>query len=64
MVDHWLVVVTEPQAIEDIRKAPDDVLSFDHALFRVRLTFFFLPLLISSIIVSPNRLYRGSPNTL
>lgn len=33
MLDHWLVVVTDPQAVEDIRKAPDDVLSFDHALF-------------------------------
>ncbi|TFY52604.1 hypothetical protein EVG20_g10484, partial [Dentipellis fragilis] len=33
MLDHWLVVATDTHAVEDIRKAPDDVLSFEHALF-------------------------------
>lgn len=36
MLDHWLVVATDIQAVEDIRQAPDDVLSFEHALFLVR----------------------------
>lgn len=35
MFDHWLVVATDTQSVEDIRKAPDDVLSFKHALFLV-----------------------------
>ncbi|THH19419.1 hypothetical protein EW146_g1766 [Bondarzewia mesenterica] len=33
MLDHWLVVASDIQSIEDIRRVPDDVLSFEDALF-------------------------------
>jgi hypothetical protein len=33
---HWIVVATEPSMIEEIRKAPEDVLSFMDALEEVR----------------------------
>jgi len=29
---HWIVVVTEPSMVEEIRKAPESVLSFIDAL--------------------------------
>ncbi|KAK7049973.1 hypothetical protein VNI00_005404 [Paramarasmius palmivorus] len=32
MLNRWSVVITTPKMIEDIRKAPDDVLSFQEAL--------------------------------
>ncbi|KAF8637674.1 hypothetical protein AX16_010749 [Volvariella volvacea WC 439] len=31
MIQKWLVVVTTPQLIDELRKAPDDALSFDEA---------------------------------
>ena len=33
----WHVIVTGPKLIEDLRKAQDDVLSFDEAVIEVRL---------------------------
>ncbi|TFY79744.1 hypothetical protein EWM64_g4273 [Hericium alpestre] len=33
-LNNWTVVATSPQLVEDIRKAPDDVLSFDEAIIR------------------------------
>ncbi|KAI0046805.1 cytochrome P450 [Auriscalpium vulgare] len=35
--NHWIVVATSPQLIEDIRKAADDVLSSHEAFYYVRL---------------------------
>jgi hypothetical protein len=32
---HWIVVATEPSMIEEIRKAPEDVLSFVDAVEEV-----------------------------
>lgn len=32
MPDQWLVLVTGPQLVEEIRKFSDDQVSFDHAL--------------------------------
>ncbi|KAF9244527.1 cytochrome P450 [Melanogaster broomeanus] len=42
MMDRWTVVVTGPQLIEELRKIPDAILSFDHAmqdLLQVKYTF-------------------------
>lgn len=35
MLDHWEVIASGHQTIEDIRKAPDDVLSMMDATVRV-----------------------------
>lgn len=34
--DHWLVIVSGPKLIDDIRRAADDELSFDEAANEVR----------------------------
>lgn len=35
MLNHWEVIASGSQAIEDVRKAPDSVLSFMDAVARV-----------------------------
>ncbi|KAF9229083.1 cytochrome P450 [Gyrodon lividus] len=42
MMDRWMVVMSGPQLVEELRKIPDDKLSFDHAmqdLLQVKYTF-------------------------
>ncbi|KAG0704373.1 cytochrome P450 [Suillus ampliporus] len=42
LIDRWVVVVTGPRLVEELRKVPDDELSFDHAmrdLLQVKYTF-------------------------
>ncbi|KAF8445764.1 cytochrome P450 [Boletus edulis BED1] len=42
MMDRWLVVLTGPKLVEELRKIPDDKLSFDHAMrdiLQVKYTF-------------------------
>lgn len=44
MIDHWEVVVSKPELIDEVRKAPDDKLSFYAAVDEVGLlTSFFSP---------------------
>ncbi|KAI0059480.1 cytochrome P450 [Artomyces pyxidatus] len=38
MLNSWTIVATGHEFIDDIRKAPDNVLSFDEATYRVRLS--------------------------
>ncbi|KAG1749804.1 cytochrome P450 [Suillus paluster] len=42
LIDRWVVVLTGPRLIEELRKVPEDELSFDHAmrdLLQVKYTF-------------------------
>ena len=39
MMDRWLVVVTGPELVDELRKIPDEKLSFDHAVRDVCVTF-------------------------
>ncbi|KAG8219655.1 cytochrome P450 [Butyriboletus roseoflavus] len=42
MMDRWVVVLTGPELVEELRKIPDDKLSFDHAMrdiLQVKYTF-------------------------
>ncbi|KAF8560196.1 cytochrome P450 [Imleria badia] len=42
MMDRWMVVLTGPELVEELRKIPDDKLSFDHAMrdiLQVKYTF-------------------------
>jgi hypothetical protein len=36
LIDRWVVVLTGPRLIEELRKVPEDELSFDHAMRDVR----------------------------
>lgn len=37
-MDRWMVILTGPKLVEELRKIPDDKLSFDHAMRDVRTT--------------------------
>lgn len=39
MMDRWVVVLTGPKLVQELRKIPDEKLSFDHAIRDVRITF-------------------------
>lgn len=54
----WLVLASSPELIEDVRKAPDDVLSLTASLVEVRL-FPGMPEFITIMSVTPTRIYTG-----
>lgn len=35
-IERWHVIVTKPELVEEVRKAPDDALSFEYAVDEVR----------------------------
>lgn len=39
MMDRWMVVLTGPKLVEELRRIPDDKLSFDHAMRDVCIAF-------------------------
>lgn len=44
MMDRWMVVLTGPELVEELRKIPDDKLSFDHAMRDVCILYYLFPL--------------------
>ena len=43
-MDRWMVVLTGPKLVEELRKIPDDKLSFDHAMRDVCILYYLFPL--------------------
>jgi hypothetical protein len=46
-LDKWILVVSGPQLIDELRKAPEDALSFDSAVTDVRSSSFLSPSFIN-----------------
>jgi hypothetical protein len=44
MMDRWMVVLTGPELVEELRKIPDDKLSFDHAMRDVCILYYLFPI--------------------
>jgi hypothetical protein len=42
MMTSWMIIVSRPDKVEEIRRAPDDVLSTIDAAKEVGLVFFFV----------------------
>lgn len=43
LIDKWVVVLTGPRLVEELRKVPEEDLSFDHAVRDVSSEFFCVP---------------------